>query len=97
MANIVKKAKLTARTLKSKGGNMKFELVPKWQTGWKWFSNWAFMLIVFLATVPMPPEVIALLPPTIKKHLIAIVAICGLILRFVKQAPPKTFEVEKNG
>ena len=75
---------------------MKFELVPKWQTGWKWFSNWAFMLIVFLATVPMPPEVIALLPPTIQKHLIAIVAICGLILRFVKQASSNTFEVEKR-
>ncbi|PKZ68291.1 hypothetical protein CYJ96_09110 [Moraxella osloensis] len=76
---------------------MKFELVPKWQTGWKWFSNWAFMIIVFLATVPVPPEVIALLLPAVQKHLIAIVAICGLILRFVKQAPPKTFEVEKNG
>ena len=67
---------------------MKFELVPMWQTGWKWFSNWAFMLIVFLATVPMPPEVVAMLPPVIQKYLIAIVAVCGLILRFVKQKPP---------
>lgn len=69
---------------------MKFELVPMWQTGWKWFSNWAFMLIVFLATVPMPPEVLALLPPIVQKHLIAVVAVCGLILRFVKQKPPAT-------
>ena len=92
MANIVKKANMTAHTLKSKGGNMKFELVPKWQTGWKWFSNWAFMIIVFLATVPMPPEVVAMLPPTIQKYLIAIVAICGLVLRFVKQKPPVGFD-----
>ena len=69
---------------------MKLELVPKWQTGWKWFSNWAFMLIVFLATVPLPPEVVAMLPPVIQKYLIAIVAVCGLVLRFVKQKPPTT-------
>ena len=71
---------------------MKFELVPMWRTGWKWFSNWAFMIIVFLATVPLPPEVVAMLPPTIQKYLIAIVAICGLVLRFVKQKPPVGFD-----
>ncbi|QRO13095.1 hypothetical protein I6J32_10960 [Moraxella osloensis] len=70
---------------------MKFELVPMWKTGWKWFSNWAFMLIVFLATVPLPPEVVALLPLFIQKNLIAIVAVCGLVLRFVKQKTPVGF------
>ena len=67
---------------------MKFniKLVDNWQTGYKWFSNWAFMLIVFLATTPLPPEVVALLPPIVQKHLIAVVAVCGLVLRFVKQA-----------
>ena len=80
---------------------MKFELVPMWRTGWKWFSNWAFMIIVFLATVPLPPEVVAMLPPVIQKYLIAIVAVCGLVLRFVKQKPPIEYDEigydEKNG
>lgn len=75
---------------------MKFELVPRWQTGWKWFSNWAFMLIMFLATVPLPPEVVSLLPPVIQKNLIAIVAICGLVLRFIKQKTPKHY-IESQG
>lgn len=68
---------------------MKFniKLVDNWQTGYKWFSNWAFALIVFLATTDLPPEIINLLPPVIRDKLTAIVAVCGLILRFVKQKP----------
>ena len=55
------------------------KLVANWQTGYKWFSTWAFALIVFLATTDLPPE--------IRDKLTAIVAVCGLILRFVKQKP----------
>ncbi|WP_264689283.1 hypothetical protein [Moraxella bovis] len=29
---------------------MKLQLVANWRKGWQWFSTWAFMLIVFLAT-----------------------------------------------
>lgn len=65
---------------------MKLQLVKNWQTGWKWFSTWAFAVIVFLATVPLPPEVVALLPTPIQDKLVALVAVCGLILRFVKQS-----------
>ncbi|MBE9577865.1 MULTISPECIES: hypothetical protein [Moraxella] len=61
-------------------------MVDNWQTGYKWFSTWAFAIIVFLATVPLPPEIVQLLPPVIQDKLTAIVAVCGLILRFVKQA-----------
>ncbi len=75
---------------------MKFELVPMWHTGWKWFSTWAFALVFFLATVPLPPEVVALLPPVVQKNLIAVISICGLILRFVRQAPPKDFGAGKS-
>lgn len=64
----------------------KLQLVKDWQTGWKWFSTWAFAVIVFLATVPLPPEVVALLPTPIQDKLVALVAVCGLILRFVKQS-----------
>lgn len=63
-------------------------LVDNWKTGYKWFSTWAFMLIVFLATTPLPPEVVDILPPIIQDKLTAIVAVCGLILRFVKQSNP---------
>ena len=63
----------------------KLELVKHWQTGWRWFSTWAFALIVFLASTPLPPEVVALLPEWVQRHLIAVVAVCGLVLRFVRQ------------
>ncbi len=61
-------------------------VVTDWKNGWKWFSNWAFVAVVFLATEPLPPEVIALLPPVVQDRLIAIVAIAGLLLRFVSQS-----------
>lgn len=60
--------------------------VDNWQDGWRWFSSWAFVVIVFLATTPLPPEITDLLPPIIQDRLTAIVAVCGLILRFVKQS-----------
>lgn len=66
------------------------KLVDNWQTGYKWFSNWAFMLIIFLATTPLPQEVIDILPPIVQDKLTAIVAVCGLILRFVKQSKGNT-------
>lgn len=62
--------------------------VDNWQDGWRWFSSWAFVVIVFLATTPLPQEVIDILPPIIQDRLTAIVAVCGLILRFVKQPNP---------
>lgn len=63
-------------------------LVDNYKMGYKWFSTWAFMLIVFLATTPLPPEITELLPPVVQDKLTAIVAVCGLILRFVKQSNP---------
>lgn len=66
------------------------KLVENWQTGYKWFSNWAFIIIVFLATTPLPPEIVQRLPPVMQDNLTAIVAMCGLILRFVKQTEPLT-------
>lgn len=65
-------------------------LVDNWQTGYKWFSSWAFVVIVFLATTPLPPEITDLLPPIIQDRLTTIVAMCGLILRFVKQSKGNT-------
>lgn len=70
---------------------MKLKLVENWQSGYKWFSSWAFLVIVFLATTPLPSELVALFPITVQNKLTALVAVCGLILRFVKQkdgSPP---------
>lgn len=63
-------------------------LVDNYKMGYKWFSTWAFMLIVFLATTPLPPEILNLLPSEKREYLVAIVAVCGMILRFVKQSSP---------
>lgn len=65
---------------------MKLKIVKNWRTGWRWFSVWGFALIVFFATTPLPPEVVALLPKPLADNLVAFVAVCGLILRFVKQS-----------
>lgn len=64
---------------------MKLQLVTNWLKGWRWFSTWAFMLIVFLATTPLPPELTGMLPPIMQDKLTAVVAVCGLVLRFVSQ------------
>lgn len=64
---------------------MKLKIVENWKTGWRWFSVWGFALIVFFATTPLPPEIVAILPKPFADNLVTITAICGLILRFVKQ------------
>ncbi|MDO4897073.1 MAG: hypothetical protein Q3971_06895 [Moraxella sp.] len=64
---------------------MKLQLVENWRAGFRWFSVWAFAVIVFLATTPLPPEVVAILPKPLADNLITLVAVCGLILRFVNQ------------
>ncbi|WP_413190844.1 hypothetical protein [Psychrobacter sp. AT9] len=70
---------------------MKIKPVENWRHGWKWLSNWAFVLVVFLATTPLPPELLMLLPEENQKHVIAIVAFAGLILRFVSQSKNRTW------
>lgn len=65
---------------------MNIKPVENWQQGWKWLSNWAFVLVVFLATTPLPPELLMMLPEENQKYVIAIVAFAGLILRFVNQS-----------
>lgn len=66
---------------------MRIKLVENWKKGWQWFSVWAFALIVFFAQNPLPPEVVAILPKPLADNLITLVAVCGVILRFVQQNP----------
>ncbi|AZN69293.1 hypothetical protein DX910_14565 [Acinetobacter haemolyticus] len=61
-------------------------LVENWRHGWKWISTWSFALITLAATVPIPPEVLAILPEHIRLGVIAGIAISGGILRFVNQS-----------
>lgn len=70
---------------------MKIKPVKNWKEGWKWLSNWAFVLVIFLATTPLPPELLILVPEENQKHVIAIVGIAGLILRFIDQSKNRTW------
>lgn len=74
---------------------MKIKLVKNWREGWKWLSNWAFVLVIFLATTPLPPEILILVPEENQKHVIAIVALAGLILRFINQSKQSKYWDEK--
>ena len=61
-------------------------IVSNWKSGWRWFSSWAFLLIVFISTEPLPPELLAVMPEAVQRNLTAIVAALGLVLRFVGQS-----------
>ena len=63
-------------------------VVGNWRDSWKWISNWCFGLIAFFATTPIPPELLAILPENVRMHLIAWVAFCGLIGRYINQSKP---------
>lgn len=74
---------------------MKIKPVKNWRDGWKWLSNWAFLVVIFLATTPLPPEILVLVPEENQKHVIAIVAMAGLILRFINQSKQNRYWDEK--
>lgn len=61
-------------------------LVDNWKSGWKWFSSWAFALIIFFATMPVPKEILAILPEDKKNLLLAFLAFWGLVFRFINQS-----------
>lgn len=65
--------------------------VNNWQQGWKWFSAWALVLLTILAALPMSPELMAMLPPGSRNTAMQVIAVAGLILRFVQQSkrPPE--------
>lgn len=61
-------------------------LVKNWRQAWKWFSTWSFMLIVLLATVPIPPEILNIMPERCREYVVAMVAVCGMLLRLINQS-----------
>lgn len=64
--------------------------VNNWQQGWKWFSAWALALLAILAALPMSPEIMAMLPPGSRNTAMQVIALSGLILRFVQQSKRST-------
>ena len=69
----------------------KVKVVSNWRDGWRWFSTWAMLLIVYLTLNPLPPEVMALLPPELQQKMIAVVAMAGFVLRFIDQSKNRTW------
>ena len=60
-------------------------LVKDWKQGWKWISSWALALIILLTTVPLPPELLELLPADIQTELLRYIAIVGFVMRYIRQ------------
>ncbi|WOE42914.1 DUF7940 domain-containing protein [Acinetobacter chinensis] len=63
-------------------------VVGNWRDSWKWISNWCFGLIVFFASTPIPPELLAVLPEHIRLYVIAWIAFCGFVGRYLNQSKP---------
>ncbi|MFU8924913.1 hypothetical protein [Acinetobacter puyangensis] len=73
-------------------------IVSNWQSGWKWFSNIAFALIVAVQAFydTLPPELIATLPADTQSTITATLAILGLLGRFINQNKPKPLPAVEN-
>ncbi|HEM7784622.1 hypothetical protein [Acinetobacter baumannii] len=74
------------------GATMQFGvLVHNWRTGWKWFSNVALAGIVAVQTFydTLPPELIATLPADAQSKITLVLAVLGLVGRFINQSKPK--------
>lgn len=66
-------------------------IVSNWQNSWKWFSNIAFALIVAVQAFydALPPEVLTALPADTQQTITAVLAILGILGRFINQSRNK--------
>lgn len=64
-------------------------IVHNWKSGWKWISNWMFLVIVYIAINGVPPEIMAVIPIKHQGYVIAFCAILGIGFRFYNQSRPK--------
>lgn len=64
-------------------------VVENWRDSWKWISQWCFGLIIFFTTVEIPPEILAILPDQLRSYLIALIALCGVVGRYINQSKPR--------
>lgn len=61
-------------------------LVANWRESYKWISNWCWGLVMFIAVTPIPPELLAVLPEHIRMYVIAAIAVCGFVGRYINQS-----------
>jgi len=66
-------------------------IVSNWKNSWKWFSNIAFALIVAVQAFydALPPEFLTALPPDTQQTLTAVLAILGILGRYINQSRQK--------
>lgn len=67
-------------------------LVNDWKQGWKWVSTYAFLIIAYIAQFGVPQEIVDALPIEHQGKIVMVVALCGLIFRFVKQSKIMSFK-----
>ena len=64
-------------------------LVHNWRSGWKWISNWAFILIGYISVYGVPNEVLMFVPEASQAKVTAVLALTGLVFRFINQTKNK--------
>lgn len=75
----------TIGTIENKAG----VLVHNWRSGWKWLSNWAFILIGYISVYGVPNEVLMFVPEASQAKVTAVLALTGLVFRFINQTKNK--------
>lgn len=71
--------------------------VENWRSGWKWFSSWAFAMIIFFGTMPVPEEILSIMPEDKKNYFLAFLAFWGLVCRFINQEPVNQTQEKDDG
>lgn len=61
-------------------------VVANWRESYKWISNWAFAVVMFVTVTPIPDELLLVLPDNVRMYVIAFASLCGLIGRYVNQS-----------
>lgn len=75
----------TIGTIENKAG----VLVHNWRSGWKWISNWAFILIGYISVYGVPNEVLMFVPEASQAKVTGLLALIGLVFRFINQTKNK--------
>lgn len=61
-------------------------IIHNWKSGWKWISNWMFVLIAYIAVNGVPSEIMAIIPIKHQGSIIAFCAVIGIFFRFYNQS-----------
>lgn len=72
-------------------------LVHNWRSGWKWISNWAFILIGYISVYGVPNEVLMFVPEASQAKVTAVLALTGLVFRFINQTKSKALPPVAEG